>query len=119
VYDGAPNGIPFVVVSADQPSSRSSSTTPTKATQAPTHSARRPIEGGTDSTGDRHVLMVDLQNKRLYELFAAYPLAGGGWIAGSGAIFDLTSNALRPAGWTSADAAGLPIFPTRALRRSC
>src|SRR5690606_36019343 len=47
-----------------------------------------------------------------YELFAAYPESGGTrWRAGSGAIFDLSSNALRPAGWTSADAAGLPIFP--------
>jgi hypothetical protein len=56
------------------------------------------------------VLIVDRDNWKLYELFAAYPRAGGSWHAGSGAIFDLGSNALRPAGWTSADAAGLPIL---------
>ena len=59
---------------------------------------------------DRHILVVDRDNGKLYELFAAYP-SGAGYSAGSGAIFDLSSNALRPAGWTSADAAGLPIFP--------
>src|SRR5690606_29189089 len=69
-----------------------------------------PIEGGPDSDGDRHILIVDRDNHLLYELFAAYP-EGAGWRAGSGAVFDLTSNALRPAGWTSADAAGLPILP--------
>src|SRR5262249_14597012 len=69
-----------------------------------------PIEGGTSSTGDRHVLVVDRDNWKLYELFAAYP-QGPSWHAGSGAIFDMTTGALRPAGWTSADAAGLPIFP--------
>ena len=70
-----------------------------------------PIEGGPSSTGDRHVLVIDKDNGRLYEMFDAHPLATGGWHAGSGAIFDLNSDALRPAGWTSADAAGLPIFP--------
>jgi hypothetical protein len=54
--------------------------------------------------------VVDRDDWKLYELFAAYP-SGAGYSAGSGAIFDLSSNALRPAGWTSADAAGLPIFP--------
>ncbi|MCG3121397.1 MAG: hypothetical protein ALAOOOJD_04462 [bacterium] len=58
------------------------------------------------------MIVIDRDNWRLYELFAAYPQNGGAsWRAGSGAIFDLNSNALRPAGWTSADAAGLPIFP--------
>jgi hypothetical protein len=64
------------------------------------------IEGGSD----RHLLVVDDNACRLYELFAAKKTRTG-WAAASGAIFDLTSNALRPAGWTSADAAGLPIFP--------
>jgi hypothetical protein len=64
------------------------------------------IEGGSD----RHILMVDKDACRLYELFAA-SLSGGSWSAGSGATWDLRSNALRPAGWTSADAAGLPILP--------
>ena len=71
-----------------------------------------PIEGGEKSQGDRHVLVIDRDHGRLYELFATRPPSGGkGWEAGSGAIFDLNSNRLRPAGWTSADAAGLPIFP--------
>src|SRR5262249_35068237 len=69
-----------------------------------------PIEGGPKSRGDRHILVIDRDNWKLYELFAAYP-QGKGWKAGSGAIFDLKSNDLRPLGWTSADAAGLPIFP--------
>jgi len=71
-----------------------------------------PIEGGASSTGDRHVLVVDTTAWKLYELFDAHPLNGGtSWNAGSGAVFDLGSNALRPMYWTSADAAGLPIFP--------
>ncbi len=68
------------------------------------------IEGGRSSTGDRHAIIVDRDSCRLYELFALYP-KGNGWRAGSGAIWNLRSNKLRPAGWTSADAAGLPIFP--------
>jgi hypothetical protein len=64
------------------------------------------IEGG----GDRHILMWDVDDCRLYELFAAHR-SGGRWYAGSGATWDLESNALRPDGWTSADAAGLPILP--------
>jgi len=64
------------------------------------------IEGGSDG----HILMVDKDACRLYELFDARQ-AGGDWAAGSGATWDLRSNALRPAGWTSADAAGLPILP--------
>ena len=69
-----------------------------------------PIEGGGKPDGDRHLLMIDRDNWRLYELFALRN-EGGLWKAGSGAIFDLNSNALRPLTWTSADAAGLPIFP--------
>jgi hypothetical protein len=70
-----------------------------------------PIEGGPQSTGDRHVLVIDKDNCILYELYSAYPQANGTWQAGSGAIFNLRSNALRPSTWTSADAAGLPILP--------
>ena len=71
-----------------------------------------PIEGGRGSSGDRHVIVVDRSRCRLYELYAAYPVnSGRSWNAGSGAIWNLRSNHLRPAGWTSADAAGLPIFP--------
>ncbi len=65
-----------------------------------------PIEGGSD----RHVLVIDDDNCILYELYRAF-FTGPGWDASSGAVFDLTSNELRPEGWTSADAAGLPIFP--------
>lgn len=68
------------------------------------------IEGGAGAGGDRHILMVDKDACRLYELFAAEQV-GTQWTAGSGATWDLRSNALRPAGWTSADAAGLPILP--------
>jgi hypothetical protein len=71
-----------------------------------------PIEGqpSTSNDGDRHALIVDRDSCKLYELYALQRSASG-WTAGSGAIFDLRSNKVRPAGWTSADAAGLPIFP--------
>lgn len=69
-----------------------------------------PIEGGSNSSGDRHILVIDRDNWKLYETWNTWP-SGGGWHAGSGAEFDLNSNTLRPDGWTSADAAGLPIFP--------
>ncbi|HEU0114129.1 MAG TPA: hypothetical protein VFQ80_05610 [Thermomicrobiales bacterium] len=70
-----------------------------------------PIEAGPCDNGDRHVLVVDAGTCTLYELFDATPRADGSWTAGSGAIFHLDANALRPSGWTSADAAGLPILP--------
>jgi hypothetical protein len=70
-----------------------------------------PIEGGPDANGDRHVLVLDRDNCILYEMYAAYPQGNGSWEAGSGAVYDLASHALRPDGWTSADAAGLPILP--------
>ncbi len=69
-----------------------------------------PIEGGSGSTGDRHAIAIDTDNCILYELYNAFPQSSS-WTADSGAIFDLHSNALRPATWTSADAAGLPIMP--------
>jgi hypothetical protein len=111
VYQGAPIGIPYVVVPGDQRKvpvrfqyAGESDPGPYPIPPDP------PIEGGPNSRGDRHILIIDRDNWKLYELFAAYP-ADDGWKAGSGAIFDLNSNALRPAGWTSADAAGLPVFP--------
>lgn len=76
-----------------------------------------PVEGGGNGvnapgTGDRHVLVLDSGNCQLYELYSAYKDSSGpGWSAASGAIFDLYSDKLRPDGWTSADAAGLPILP--------
>src|SRR4029078_3919150 len=69
-----------------------------------------PIEGGSGSTGDRHAIAVYTANCILYELYRAFP-GSADWTADSGAIFDLKSNALRPATWTSADAAGLAIMP--------
>ena len=113
VWDGAPNGIPYVVVRAGQPKvsvrfDYSDESDPGPYPIPP----NAPIEGGASSDGDRHVLIVDLDAWKLYELYDAHPIDGGSsWHAGSGAVFDLSSNALRPAGWTSADAAGLPIFP--------
>jgi hypothetical protein len=111
VWEGAPNGIPYVVIPGNQPRvpiqfeyADESDPGPYPVPPNP------PIEGGPKGKGDRHILMIDRDNWKLYELYAAYPRAGG-WKAGSGAIFDLKSNKLRPAGWTSADAAGLPIFP--------
>jgi hypothetical protein len=110
-WNGGPFGIPYVIVEGgiervavsfdyDDESDPGPYPIPNNA----------PVEGGLRSRGDRHVLVVDKDNWMLYELFAAYPNSTG-WDAGSGAIFDLNSNVLRPAGWTSADAAGLPIFP--------
>ena len=69
-----------------------------------------PVEGGAGASGDRHVLVVQSGSCRLYELYSAHPNADGSWSAGSGAVFNLRSNRLRPNGWTSADAAGLSIF---------
>lgn len=72
--------------------------------------ANAPIEGGADSDGDRHVIVLDKTNCVLYEMYYSF-LEGNVWNVGSAAKFMLNSNALRPAGWTSADAAGLPILP--------
>jgi hypothetical protein len=68
------------------------------------------IEGGRGADGDRHAIILDKTHCRLYETFATYHRQGG-WHAGSGAVWNLSSNRLRPNGWTSADAAGLPIMP--------
>jgi hypothetical protein len=112
LYDGQPIGIPFDVVTKKTPRSRVSfqyaHESDRKAYPIPKSVH---IEGGRQSDGDRHALLIDKDACRLYELYALYPKPGGGWKAGSGAIWNLSSNALRPAGWTSADAAGLPIFP--------
>jgi hypothetical protein len=69
------------------------------------------IEGGSKADGDRHVLILNQKTCILHELFNARPTGNGSWHAGSGARFDLSANDLRPDGWTSADAAGLPILP--------
>ena len=114
VWKGVPNGIPFVAVSPTQVKSAVQFEYSDESDVGPYPiPPNPPIEGGSHAPADadRHVLMIDAKNKKLYELYQVHSLPGGKWKAGSGAIFDLSSNALRPAGWTSADAAGLPIFP--------
>lgn len=111
VYDGAPNGIPYITVPGTQTKYPATFTYSDESDPGPyAIPLTAPIEGGSDSSGDRHVISADTTNCILYEMWSAYPQTAS-WQAGSGAIFDLTSNVLRPAGWTSADAAGLPVFP--------
>ncbi len=111
-WDGGPIGIPYAVVPGSQPHVAVRFDYADESDPGPYPiPADAPIEGGPASGGDRHVLLVDAGSCTLYELYAAYPQADGSWRAGSGAVFDLRGNALRPAGWTSADAAGLPILP--------
>ncbi len=111
VYQGAPSGIQYVVVAGDQ------AKVPVKFEYADESDPGpypippdAPIEGGPNSKGDRHILVFDRDHWKLWEIFSAYR-DGDGWKAGSGAIWDLKKNQVRPAGWTSADAAGLPILP--------
>jgi hypothetical protein len=112
LWEGAPIGIPITVVRRGQPKTRVAFEYADESDRGPYPIPRNvKIEGGRHSTGDRHALILDRDSCRLYELFALYPTSGGGWRAGSGAIWNLRSNRLRPAGWTSADAAGLPILP--------
>lgn len=104
-------GIPYVVVGPHQPR------VPIHFTEYGEESnpgpypipPNAPVEGAGEE-GDRHVLVLQEGVCKLYELYAAQRTASG-WDAGSGAVFNLRSNKLRPEGWTSADAAGLPIFP--------
>jgi hypothetical protein len=112
LWDGGPIGIPYTTVSGSQTKvgvvfEYADESDPGPYPIPP----NAPIEGGSQSTGDRHVLVVDTDNCILYELYSAYPQANGTWQAGSGAIFNLSSNTLRPSTWTSADAAGLSILP--------
>lgn len=112
LWEGAPIGIPYVVVAGDQPKVPVTFEYEDESDPGPYPiPPDAPIEGGPDSDGDRHILVLDRDNCTLYELYAAYPQNGGSWEAGSGAIFDLSSHVLRPDMWTSADAAGLPILP--------
>lgn len=111
VWQGAPNGIPYVIVKGDQPKVPVTFEYAHESDPGPYPIPDdAPIEGGPNSKGDRHILIIDRDNCKLYELWHSVKTEDG-WQAGSGAIFDLTSNKLRPMGWTSADAAGLPIFP--------
>ena len=113
LYEGAPIGIPFVTVSHTQKKVRVSFDYADESDKGPYPvPPNAPIEGGSNSDGDRHVLVVDRDACKLYELYDAHPQNGGAsWTAGSGAIWSLKSNKVRPKGWTSADAAGLPILP--------
>lgn len=119
LFAGAAIGIPYVVVAGTQP--RVSVVFSPYAAESdagpypvpPT----APVEGQQadgSASGDRHVIVIDRDNNRLYELFGAAAQGNSSWNAASGAVFHLNSNAVRPTaqpGWTSADAAGLPIFP--------
>ena len=113
LWDGGPIGIPFTVVDGTQPRvpvrfGYADESDPGPYPIPPD----APIEGGRQADGDRHVIVVDKTACKLYELFDAHPVdAGRSWRAGSGATWSLRSNRLRPEGWTSADAAGLPILP--------
>ena len=114
MWNGALGGIPYYVVSGDQPK------VPVIFGEAKDESDPGPypippdahIEGGPESDGDRHVLVLDKDHWKLYEIFRAFSIDGGkSWNAYGGSIFDLKAPQARPAGWTSADAAGLPILP--------
>ncbi len=113
LYAGGPIGIPFTTVGGAQAKVPVSFEYADESDSGPYPiPANAPIEGGAGSNGDRHVLVVDRDACRDYELFSSYSQNGGAsWTASSGAVFDLMSNAMRPRTWTSADAAGLPILP--------
>lgn len=114
LYNGGPIGIPYSVVA-----SSTQAKVPVTFTAYGNESdpgpmpipATAPVEGGSAATGDRHVLVMDRDACVLYELYRAFPQGNGSWTADSAAIWDLKTNTLRPYGWTSADAAGLPLFP--------
>ena len=116
IWNGGPIGIPYTTVPGNQ------ARVPVSFGYADEDDAgpypvpsNAPIEGENSSTGDRHVLIVDRDACRLWKLLpSAYPHNGGAlWTAGSGATWDLNSDAMRPLGWTSGDAAGLPILPAQ------
>ena len=112
LWEGGPIGIPFVVVPDDQPAVNIVWTAYGDESDEGPYPVPpdAPIEGGPDATGDRHILVLQQGTCILYELYRAFPVEDD-WEADSGAIYDLNSHALRPDGWTSADAAGLPILP--------
>lgn len=110
-FDGFGIGIPYNVVGGDVAHQPVTFDFADESDPGPYPIPEDPsIEGDPNGDGDRHVLIIDQPDCVLYELYAA-ERSGGGWTAGSGAVFDLTSNDLRPDTWTSADAAGLPILP--------
>ncbi len=111
-WNGGPFGIPYMVVPGTQALVPMTFDYSDESDPGPYPiPANAPIEGGSASTGDRHVIIIDRDHWKLYETYSSYPQSNGSWACGSGALFDLTNGTTRPAGWTSADAAGLPIFP--------
>ncbi|MGE0424475.1 MAG: hypothetical protein AB7O88_19590 [Reyranellaceae bacterium] len=112
-YEGAPMGIQYIVVARGQ------KRVPVRFVEYAEESDAgpypippdAPIEGGPKGTGDRHVIVLDRDAWRLYEIFNAFPEANGAWRGDGGAIWDLGKSQVRNPGWTSADAAGLPILP--------
>ena len=117
LYNGAPIGIPFALVCGDQAkvpiTFRANSYDGNYGDQSDAGPYpipdNAPVEG--NGTGDSHVLVCDVVNDKLYELYNASKNTGAGWSASSGAVFDLSKDYYRPDGWTSCDAAGLPILP--------
>ena len=116
LYNGAPIGIPYVVVAGNQApvamhwTDYGDESDPGPYPVPPD----APVEGAPATDGDRHVLVIDRDHHRLYEIGRAFRQGDGSWNASCGAVFHLDSNNVRPGGqpgWTSADAAGLPIFP--------
>jgi hypothetical protein len=111
-WDGGPIGIPITYVAGNAAKVPVTFDYAEDSDRGPYPIPRNAlVEGGPNAGGDRHVLVVDTGACRLYELWDAHPAADGSWHAGSGAVFDLRGNKLRPAGLTSADAAGLPVVP--------
>ncbi|KNZ33410.1 MAG: hypothetical protein AD742_05740 [Methylibium sp. NZG] len=115
-YNGGPIGIPYLVVDNSQAGATIRFTAYGDESDPGPYPIPQtaPIEGGPGGSQDRHVLVVNRDNNRLYEMFISYPVGNNTWTADSGALFHLDSNIVRPGGqlgWTSADAAGLPIFP--------
>ncbi|MEI9900702.1 MAG: hypothetical protein WDN31_11940 [Hyphomicrobium sp.] len=119
LYEGRPIGVPFTVVPPDQREieihfeAYDGEDAIEEESDVGLYAIPRdaPIEGGLEGDGDRHVIVVQQQSCTLFELYKAVPNDDGSWNAVSAVRFDLESNALRTDGWTSADAAGLPIFP--------
>lgn len=106
-FDAVGDGIPYNIVTSSTPTYNVSFGYADESDPEPYPIPASPhIEGGSDA----HLLAIDVNQCKLWELYAVQR-TGSGWAAGSGAVFDLRSNGLRPEGWTSADAAGLPIFP--------
>ena len=120
-YDGALNGIPYVIVTKDQEKVGITLTSYASESDPGPYPFPEgaPIEGGPNSNGDRHIIVLDKDSCKLYETWRTFPIlkqyreseGGNFFTAECGAIFDLKSNNLRPLGYTSSDAAGLPVYP--------